>query len=85
LLARAAAPQREISIRLAMDAGGGRLMRQFLAESLVLAAPGGSAGLLLANWFSGALVTMMANGGTLLLSTAPRNVGMASRVCVANS
>jgi predicted permease len=71
LLARAAARQREISIRLAMGAGGGRLMRQFLAESLVLAILGGSAGLLLAYWFSGGLVAMLANGDTLLLSTAP--------------
>ncbi len=71
LLARAASRQREISIRLAMGAGGGRLMRQFLAESLVLAALGGSAGLVLSRWFTGALVAMMANGGTLVLSTAP--------------
>ena len=46
-------------------------MRQFLTESLVLAALGGGAGLLLAHWFSSGLVTMLANGGTLLLSTAP--------------
>jgi predicted permease len=37
----------------------------------VLAALGGGAGLFLAYWFSRALVTMMANGGTLVLSVAP--------------
>ena len=71
LLARAASREREISIRRAVGAGNGRLIRQFLAESFVLAALGGIAGLLFAQWFSSALVHMMANGETLLLSTSP--------------
>jgi predicted permease len=71
LLARAAARQREISIRLAIGAGRGRLLRQFLAEGLVLASIGGAAGLLLAGWFSGRLVAMLANGGTLAISATP--------------
>jgi predicted permease len=71
LLARAASRMREISIRLAIGAGAGRLMRQFLAESFLLTLPGGGAGLLLAYGLSRVLVNMLANGGSLHLSTAP--------------
>jgi predicted permease len=46
LLARGVARQREISIRLAVGAGGPRLVRQLLTESLVLAMAGAATGLL---------------------------------------
>ena len=71
LVARAASREREISIRLAIGASHSRLVRQFLTETLVLAALGGSAGLLLARWFSTILVTTMAAGETVTLAAGP--------------
>jgi macrolide transport system ATP-binding/permease protein len=67
LLVRSFARRHEMTVRLAIGAGRGRLLKQLLAEGLILSAFGAAAGLLLAYWCRHALVLLFpARGGVTM-------------------
>jgi putative ABC transport system permease protein len=65
LVARAVGRRQETAVRVALGAGRGRLVAQWLTESLVLAVVAGAAGVLIATWAIPALVRMASVSGNL--------------------
>jgi predicted permease len=76
LLARSAARQKELAVRVAMGAGTVRLFRQVLTESILLATIGAAFGLLLAHWADAALLRLVSGGPNPI----PLDVHLDSRI-----
>ncbi len=86
LLARAEARRDEIAMRLALGAGRGRIVRQLLTESALVAGAGGTLGLLLAWWASQALLSVAMRdtvGVGIDLTPDARVLGFTMGMCAA--
>jgi putative ABC transport system permease protein len=80
MLARAAGRRREIAIRVALGAGRGRLIRQFLTESLMLSLLGATLGLLIAGGATNLLLSIFPNNIANLNIPQVTSIPMDARV-----
>jgi putative ABC transport system permease protein len=72
LLVRSAARAQEVAIRMCVGGGRGRLIRQFLTESLLLAVFGGALALVFAQWGTAAIMSLFKAAETpLLIDVSP--------------
>jgi predicted permease len=76
LLARAAARSKEVGIRLSIGASRGRLIRQFLTESLILSLISGIAGLFVADAAARVLITVLSASKTPLTLATGLDLGV---------
>jgi predicted permease len=70
MLARAATRQKEMAVRLALGAGRTRIVRQLLAESVMLSVAGGALGILFAYWGAHAIISFVSSNQTRPLGFA---------------
>jgi predicted permease len=87
LLARGRARARELSVRVAIGASRGRLVRQLLTEALLIAVGGAIAGLAFARWLSATLAPALSTGGqpTEILTALNGPVLAFALVCASGS
>jgi putative ABC transport system permease protein len=85
MLARAATRQKEISVRLAIGASRGRLIRQLLTECVLLSCSGAALGILFAGWGSAILVRFISTPRSpvfLQFSVDSRVLGFTAAIAV---
>ncbi len=83
VLTRAIARTREMSLRVAIGAGRGRLVRQLLVEALVLGGMGAVIGVLFARWGRAAMLALVSDGAApIALDTGVDTVVVAYTVAI---